>query len=117
MRSHILRAIWERSCALFWAKAIFGNKKYKPNQKTNVNLSNIEKLLSNEKNNNDDNENNNSYNLNIQYNSNKIKNNYDGCKITLADNSVDNSVYPLNKKLLSLELVGFYESFSVTLVM
>ena len=49
-------------------------------------------------------------------NSNK-KNNYDGCKITLADNSVDNSVYPLNKKLLSLELVGFYESFSVTLVM
>ena len=47
----------------------------------------------------------------------KNKNNYDDCKITLADNSVDNSVYPLNKKLLSLELVGFYESFSVTLVM
>ena len=56
MRSNTLRAIWERSWALFWAKAIFGNKKYKPNHKTNVNLSNIEKLLSNEKNNNDDNE-------------------------------------------------------------
>lgn len=49
MRSNTLRAIRERSCVLFWAKAIFGNKKYKPNQKTNVNLSNIEKLLSNEK--------------------------------------------------------------------
>ena len=101
----------------FGQKLFLVTKKYKLNQKTNVNLSNIEKLLSNEKNNNDDNENNNSYNLNIQYNSNKIKNNYDGSKITLADNSVDNSVYPLNEKLLYLELLGFYESFSVTLVM